>query len=85
MIKEDFNITSNARNASEYASKASVQKLLAVKSMKAKGLQRKAEVIIRKEITMVKNLVIVKLISWIRKKAGDADGAGKYIRKRNRC
>lgn len=53
--------------------------------MKVKELRRKEKVIIRKETIMVKNSVIVKLISWIRKKAGDADGAGIFIRKCKRC
>ena len=34
---------------------------------------------------MLKNLVLVKLIRWIREKAGDADGAGEFIRKCKRC
>lgn len=34
---------------------------------------------------MAMNLNLVKWIRWIREKAGDADGAGDFIRKCKRC
>lgn len=68
-----------------YACKAFVQKLSVVQNMKAKELRGKRKGIIRKVYIMANNLAIVKLIRWIRAKAGDADGTGNHIRKRNRC
>lgn len=34
---------------------------------------------------MLKNLVLIKIVRWIREKAGDADGAGNDFRKCKRC